>query len=288
MVFAAQQGYNEYMDLKELIYNLNNSEAWPKPFEKGAPVWDDDYISRNMLAAHLDESHDKASYKNSLRQKVVGNIIKKCGLKEGSSVLDLGCGPGLYAKEFAKRGINYTGIDISRQSLGYAMVHKGEYEDKISYIQGDYTLHSFSEKYDCVVMIWCDFGALSPYDRDNMLHNVKDALKSGGCFMFDVYSISSPFEKDSISWRTDNGGFWNRGSYVLLERSKFYESVGAALYEAFVISEEGMKIHRIWDKRYSKNELYDVLKKAGFKGITIKKGGLSRAQKDMYGVFTEI
>lgn len=287
MVFAVQLRYNIAMDLKELIFKLKGNASWPKAYEKGAPIWDDEYISRNMLVAHLDESHDKASYKNTLRQKVVDNIIKNCDLKAGDSVLDLGCGPGLYAKEFAKRGIHYTGVDISRQSLGYAMVHKGEYAQLISYIQGDYTQYSFDDKYDCITMIWCDFGALSPSERDGMLKNVKSALKAGGSFAFDVYSKSSPFEKENISWKIEQGGFWSRGDYAVLERTKMYDIVGAALYEAFVILEDDMKVYRIWDKRYAKKELLEVLENAEFKGIKIKKGGLSRAQKDMYGVFTK-
>jgi cyclopropane fatty-acyl-phospholipid synthase-like methyltransferase len=241
-----------------------------------------------MLKAHLDESHDKASYKAELRKKIVDNIIKMSPLKKGSSVLDLGCGPGLYAKEFAKHGIYYTGIDISRQSLGYAMAHKGEHAEYISYIQDDYTVHEFSRKYDCITMIWCDFGALSPVSRDDMLKNVKSALKDGGKFMFDVYSTNSPFEIAENKWKLDSGGFWSDGDYALLERSKYYKTVGAALYEAFVITREDIKEYRIWDKRYSKEELLHIMKNAGFKKVKIKKGGLSKSQKEMYGVFTEI
>ena len=268
-----------------MLLKLKNADGWPSPFEEGASIWDDEYISRNMLQAHLDESHDKASYKRALREKVVSAVVKKCELKIGDHVLDLGCGPGLYAKEFAKLGIKYTGVDISTQSIGYAMAHRGEYADMISYMRGDYTDCGLGGGYDCAVMIWCDFGALSPEKRDKMLSNVSDALKPDGMFCFDVYAISSPFEKDFISWRVEEGGFWRQDLYAVLEKSKRYESVGAGLYCATVIWEDGVKEYRVWDKRYSKAELKQVLQNAGFDVLSVKKGGLSRAQKNMYGVY---
>ena len=273
------------MDIKDVLLKIKEFDVWPEPYKEGAALWDDEYISRHMLMAHLDETHDKASYRKSLRERIVRNIIKKCGLKSGDSVLDLGCGPGLYAKEFAQLGIKYTGVDISVQSIGYAMAHKGEYAELITYMRGDYTMQEFEGAYDCAVMIWCDFGALSPEKRGSMLKNVRGALREGGMFCFDVYAVSSPFEQSTNGWKAEQAGFWNSGLYTLLERSKYYESINAGLYHALVISENDVKEYLVWDKRYAKSELAQVLEKAGFSGVSIKKGGLSRAQKQMYGVF---
>ncbi len=285
MAHADVMRYTEYMNIIDILEKIKEYDIWPEAFEEGASIWDDEYISRNMLKAHLDESHDKASYRKKLRRKIAENIIKRCNLNEGDSVLDLGCGPGLYAKEFAKRGIKYTGIDISNQSLGYAMSHKGEYSSQISYIKGDYTQYQFEKKYDCAVMIWCDFGAISPKKRDGMLKSIKGALKPGGYFCFDVYSVDAIYEKDSSSWRVEEGGFWQEGLYAVLERKRYYETAGVRLHSALVASEKGIKNYRIWDKRYGKAELTKVLKDVGYNILSIKKGGLSKTQKDMFGVF---
>ena len=174
--------YTWNMDINELLQKIKKADSWPTAFTKGAPLWNDDYISLHMLNAHLDDSHDKASYNSILRMQVVEEIISQCRLKKNSTILDLGCGPGLYAQEFAKRGIDYTGIDISNQSLGYAMIHKGEYQDNIHYIHDDYSTYEFQDQYDCISMIWCDFGALSPTVRDSMLNCINKTLKKDGMF----------------------------------------------------------------------------------------------------------
>lgn len=62
-------------------------------------IWTDEYISKNLLAAHLDLSNDGASRSKATLDKTL-NWIKEI-IPKGSNVLDLGCGPGLYDVELA-------------------------------------------------------------------------------------------------------------------------------------------------------------------------------------------
>jgi SAM-dependent methyltransferase len=277
------------MDINKLLEMINKADIWPAAFEKGDLMWDDDYISRHMLSAHLDESNNRATYKKELRKEIVKNIISTSALVKGEKLLDLGCGPGIYAQEFASYGVDYTGIDISRQSLGYAMNHKGEYRNTIHFIHGDYTSSNiFNEKYDCATMIWCDFGALSPDIRDNMLRNVYSSLNQGGYFCFDVFATKSHVDETKNNWRVEKDGFWQEGQYIVLERNKYYETVNSALHMAIVASEKGVKAYRIWDKRYTEAELRKVLNNIGFEVFDISRGGLSKKQYDMFGVYCRV
>ena len=62
--------------------------------------WDDEHISKSMLAAHLDSDNDGASRKLATIQKSVEWICKYVKNVEGKRLLDLGCGPGLYAEQY--------------------------------------------------------------------------------------------------------------------------------------------------------------------------------------------
>ena len=56
-------------------------------------------------------------------QKIVAFLLHKRLLTETSSVLDIGCGPGRFAVEFAKKSTDVTGIDISDKMLDYAVTN---------------------------------------------------------------------------------------------------------------------------------------------------------------------
>jgi 2-polyprenyl-3-methyl-5-hydroxy-6-metoxy-1,4-benzoquinol methylase len=48
-------------------------------------------------------------------------IIRLSGIQKGSDVLDLCCGEGRHDLEFARRGYNVTGVDITRPYIAEAV-----------------------------------------------------------------------------------------------------------------------------------------------------------------------
>ena len=70
----------------------------PPPFTPGEPLfWDDPHISAQMLEAHLNPETDQASRNRGTIEASVAWIVEALGVGVGDAVLDLGCGPGLYA-----------------------------------------------------------------------------------------------------------------------------------------------------------------------------------------------
>ena len=65
-----------------------------KPFEKMTieTLWNDPYISKNMLKHHLSFQDDIASRKLETIEKTVGFVIDKLGLNSESKLCDFGCG----------------------------------------------------------------------------------------------------------------------------------------------------------------------------------------------------
>ena len=87
---------------------LTKPDLYERTIEK---FWNDPHISKGLLKAHLDPDTEAASRRPEFIDRSVEWIVSM--LPEGASLLDIGCGPGLYTKRLAERGLRVTGIDFS-------------------------------------------------------------------------------------------------------------------------------------------------------------------------------
>lgn len=216
-----------------------------------APFWDDEHISKGMLKAHLDPDVDAASRKKETIEKAIQWISEQIG--QNKTILDLGCGPGLYTKKFSEMGHTVTGIDYSRRSIDYALSH----DPKTHYRYQNYLTLTDTQAYDVVLLIYGDYAALTAQERKILLHNVYRALKPGGLFLFDVFTQQYFSKKESRNeWSFQpEGGFFCEKPHALLETSYFYENgtVRADCYT--VITKEKAIRHIVWDTAFTKSSL---------------------------------
>lgn len=71
------------------------------------------------IATHLGEAYLRYSFTKGTSQEV-SYLMEALGLRVGDRVLDVGCGPGRHAHEFAARGLRVHGIDISERFVEIA------------------------------------------------------------------------------------------------------------------------------------------------------------------------
>ena len=116
--------------------------------------WNDSYISQQMLKAHLDPEFEGASRKLEFIESSASWIKELVPPAEFSSLLDVGCGPGLYTERFSRQGYRVTGIDFSRRSIEYARRSAAGQGLDIAYFCQDYLEMSFREPFDFATMIY--------------------------------------------------------------------------------------------------------------------------------------
>jgi SAM-dependent methyltransferase len=227
-------------------------------------IWTDDYISKRLLDAHLDESSDGASRKKYLREKTINWI--NSNINKNSRIIDFGCGPGLYSYELGKIGHRVLGVDFNKESIYYANENK-KIKDLVEYKCGNYLEEDFEEKYDVALMIWCDFGALIPNEQEILLDKIKNLLVDGGLFIFDVFGTGyKKSKKENKDWYISNGNdFWNETPYILLEELKIFGNVVGTRY--YLIDQKTGKIKEyiLWNQCYEENEIKRLLEYNGFK-----------------------
>jgi 2-polyprenyl-6-hydroxyphenyl methylase / 3-demethylubiquinone-9 3-methyltransferase len=103
---------------------------------------------------------------------------------KGKRVLDVGCGGGILAEEFAQLGCEVTGIDPSEASLEAARAHAKDMGYTIDYRAGSgealpFDAATFDWVYCCDVLEHVD-------DLDRVTAEIARVLKPGGVFLYDT------------------------------------------------------------------------------------------------------
>ncbi len=143
-----------------------------------------------MLKAHLDGSNGLASRRTDVIEASVAWIGETFELVRGTRALDLGCGPGLYARRLARTGASVTGVDFSSRSIRYARAVAAREGLPVSYVNENYLAYETDERFELITMIFCDYCALDPDQRRQLLGKVAGWLAPGGSFLFDVHSLA--------------------------------------------------------------------------------------------------
>jgi len=251
------------------ILKLFNITKRPKVYETGSStMWTDPYIAKQLLKYHLASDNDMASRSNEKIELIVDWIQQMLG-KNNIDILDLGCGPGLYAERFAIKGHKVTGIDFSENSIKYAKKSAAENNLDIEYMQMDYRELKIIEKYDLAVLIYLDFCVLNPDDAKNVLKNIYKSLKPEGMLLLDVINERNIDSKIMPqSWEVAESGFWKETPYIAMSRGYHYPEEKLLLNQHIVIdSEEKVDTYNFWSRYYEKEEMKTLLEMIGYKEI---------------------
>ncbi|MDU1411827.1 MAG: class I SAM-dependent methyltransferase [Clostridium sp.] len=227
--------------------------------------WDDEHISKGMLAAHLNPNWNAATRKPEFLDKSVNWISEIAPSSQYKLLLDLGCGPGLYAERFNSAGYSVTGVDFSKRSIAYAKEQTLLNKSTIEYHYQNYLTIDYIEQFDLITLIYCDYAALSITDRLILLRKVYQALKPNGKFIFDVFTPLMR-KKESHSWEYyKESGFFSEKPHICLESVYHYDDEdNTELRQSIVITEEAVNCYNIWDHFFTKEALLSEIQTAGF------------------------
>jgi len=169
--------------------------------------WNEPGFSRRMLKEHLSQEHDLASRKTEMIQSQVRWIHENIGNGAARKLLDLGCGPGFYIKEFCALGYDCCGIDFSPASIAHARQSIG---DAARWIQEDVRFADFGWGYEIAQMIFGEFNVFSPQESRQMLRRIFDALAPGGKLLIEaqVFDAVKRIGQTPNSWYKAESGLF--------------------------------------------------------------------------------
>lgn len=117
----------------------------------------------------------------------VADILGRTGLEPPIRVLDLPCGPGRHALEFARLGCQVTGVDRAALYLDEARRRAQEAGLDIELVQADMREFSRHESYDLAVNLFTSFGYFEDQADDvKVLTNFYTSLRPGGVLVMEM------------------------------------------------------------------------------------------------------
>lgn len=243
----------------------------PELYTKGtACMWTDDHISKQLLDVHLNGDIDLASRKKSTIERTANWILETQKGKGKLSILDLGCGPGLYAEIFAENGHDVTGVDMSKTSIAHAQKSAKNKGLNVNYIHANYLEISMEpDQYDLVILIYTDMGVLLPGERETLLKMIFRVLKKGGTCIFDVLKDKEMEKRISPkTWEAGKSGFWKESPYLALSESFLYPKEKVVLFQHHIVDTSGkIETYRFWTHFFSKIDIAKMLEPHNFTDI---------------------
>ena len=240
----------------------------PEPFQfyTASDLWTDEHTSKQMLAFHLNEAIDVSSRKAEFIDRSVAWIASAFNIGKDTRIADFGCGPGLYASRLAQRGAQVTGIDFSRRSLDHAREVAAREHLEINYVNQNYLEFDSEDRFDLVMMIMCDFCALSPAQRKQLLGKFSKLLKPGGAVLLDVYSLSAFAQRtESAAYEVNQlNGFWSVDKYYGFVNTFKYDKEKVVLDKYTIIEAQRTRVVYNWLQYFAPEDFERTFVESGF------------------------
>ena len=254
------------MNLRDILQRNMDLQPW---VEGERVPWDDPAFSERVLAEHLAQENDAASRPAAKIKKHVDWMHRQLLAEKPASILDLGCGPGLYTARLAKLGHTCVGIDFAPAAIQYAIKHAPA---RCSYHLADIRSAEYGGDYDLVIFI---FGALNlsrPEDARLVLKKAWAALKPGGTLLLEASSLDAVDQignQPSMWYSAESGLFSDRAHLCLMET--FWDEEQSVATERFFIvdAETGQVTHHAASTQgYDEDQLERLLEETDYSEIT--------------------
>lgn len=230
----------------QLIDLLNRSQP-PKPWDEGDNIpWHEPGFSERMLSEHLSQDHDAASRREKRIDQHVHWIHNSLLSANAASILDLGCGPGLYCSRLARLGHTCTGIDYSPASIRYARQTAENEQLACQYQLQDLREADYGSGHDLVMLIFGEFNIFRPAHARAILGKAFASLKPGGLLLLEphTYPYVEALGGQLPVWYASPGGLFSPRPHINLSECFWDAAKGAATVRHFILDLETSQLKR--------------------------------------------
>ncbi len=194
----------------------------------------------------------------------VTRILALAGVT-GGAVLDLCCGPGRHAVEFARRGFTVTGVDRSRFLLERARESADAAAATVEWVLDDMREFERPATFDLACNLFTSFGYFKR-EEDNLrvLRNVWESLRDGGTFVLDMVG-KERMERQGMEARHTRFA----DGAVLIQQPHVREDWTRLDSQWTVVKAGQSRSYQFEHYLYSGQGLQDRLHSCGFAGVSL-------------------
>lgn len=261
--------------LADALWRVYRRPERPEPWWQGGNLpWDQPDFAGRMLREHLDESHGAASRVAAERALQIDWLWPKLGLAAGDRLLDVTCGPGLYAAEFARRGCLVTGIDFSPASIAYArqLAEGAGVAGRCTFIQEDVRRMAVEPAgFDGALLLYGQLAVFTRAEAQALLAAVAQALKPGAALAVELLEQERVDKGDSNWWFTDDCGLWGDRPFLHLGERLWYprEALSLERYQIIDLESGALREIQLCDQTYAIDEMVALMGEVGFAAVAV-------------------
>ncbi len=205
------------------LIDIIHRQAVPEPWAEGEKIpWNEPGFSQRMLLEHLSQEHDSASRRTETIDRHVAWIHNSILHAQPATILDLGCGPGLYTNRLAKLGHECVGIDFSPASIAHAAKVAQKDQRRCIYRLHDIRTADYGSGYGLVMLIFGEFNTFRPAEAKSILEKANQALAKDGRLLLEAHTFAAvqALGEQPRSWySTESGLFSDRPHLCLMENA---------------------------------------------------------------------
>jgi cyclopropane fatty-acyl-phospholipid synthase-like methyltransferase len=237
--------------------------------------WNEPGFSERMLRLHLDQSSGAASRSNEERLAQIEWMWTNLELSPGGTLLDLTCGPGLYAVEFARRGLSVLGIDFSPASIEFArdFARNEGVAKHCCFLESDIRNADFGrEKFDGAIFLYGQLAVFKPEECQELLTRICAAMRPGGVLLVEFLNDQRIDRQDSTWWFTDRSGLWGSEPFLHLGERYWDKDQQASIERYYILRLSDGRLDEITlcDQVYSADKLTQMMMSAGFGSVEVR------------------
>jgi SAM-dependent methyltransferase len=276
------------MNLLDVIHRAQP----PVPWAEGDKIpWNEPGFSSRMLREHLSQEHDAASRRFDKIDAHVAWLHDHVLTRRPTRILDLACGPGLYASRLARLGHTCVGIDFGPASIDYA-VRTAEQEGlNCTYHLQDIRAAEYGADYGLAMLIFGEFNVFRPADARLILTKACQALSVGGVLVLEPHTFEE-IEREGRAgtswWSAASGLFAERPHLGLVENSWDAERCAATIRHYILDAATGQVTRYAFSMQaYTNRQYRDLLVECGFDEVAFYPsliGGTDESQSGLLAI----